>query len=54
MASQNRGVGAVDSMDSGEMGKRGSNLGFPRKLLRKKEEGMVISPQHLAQTEIAR
>jgi len=38
---------------AGEIGKGARGLGFPRKLHRKKEEGTVISPQHLAQTETA-
>ena len=38
---------------AGETGKRARDLGFPRELLRKKEEGTVISARHLAWTEIA-
>ena len=34
-------------------GKGARDLDFPRKLHRKKEEGTVISPQHLARTEVA-
>ena len=38
---------------AGETGKRAHGLSFPRKLHRKKEEGTVISPQHLARTKTA-
>jgi len=53
-----QGFDAVAAIGNGESllekrEKRARDLGFPRELLRKKEEGTVISPRHLAWIEMA-
>ena len=50
------GLQMATAIDDGESSlakreKGAQDLGFPWKLHRKKEEGTVISPRHLAQTE---